>query len=92
MLYGVYSVFKHGFFFNLPKMASIPVSTHPEFWNSRAAYLQSRYKEEMVSFPVYVTRWLASPPRKLEQFEKMLVVACKGIDQVEIHSAPNIVC
>ncbi|KAK9246138.1 hypothetical protein V1506DRAFT_195844 [Lipomyces tetrasporus] len=89
MIYAVYSIFKHGVCPELPTLSILPISTKQAFWNSRATYLQHSYEDETVKYGDFTTVWLSSPPRKLEPFEKMILVACKGLERVEALSCPD---
>lgn len=89
MLYGVYSVFKHGICPEYPTLSILPVSTKAALWNSPGAYLQHGDWVDTMKYRDFAELWLASPKRKLEPFEKMLLVACKGTEQVEALSLPD---
>jgi hypothetical protein len=83
MLYAVYSIFKHGVCPEYPTLSILPISTKAALWNSPTAHLNYGSFADTVKYREFTEMWLASPPRKLEPFEKMLLVACKGIEQVE---------
>jgi hypothetical protein len=89
MLRAVYSIFKHGICPEYPTLSLLPVSTKASLWNSPGTTLQDRDQNETMKYRDFTELWLASPQRKLEPFEKMLLVACKGIEQVEILSFPD---
>jgi hypothetical protein len=89
MLYGVYSVFKHGICPEYPTLSILPVSTQAVLWKSPEAYLHHDDLTDTMKYRDFTEFWLASPRRKLEPFEKMLLVACKGTEQVEALSFPD---
>jgi hypothetical protein len=89
MLHGVYSIFKHGICPEFPTLSILPVSTKTTLWNSEDTNLQLHDQDETMKYRDFTELWLASPKRKLESFEKMLLVACKGIEQVELLSLPD---
>lgn len=82
MLYAIYSIFKHGVCTAFPTLSILPVSVAPEQWKSSPDLHFSVLKETM-EYGEYTDKWIASPQLTPEPFEKMLLVACKGIDQVE---------
>lgn len=82
MVLAIYSVFKHGVCPE-PTLSILPISTKQAIWNSRAAYLQHSFEDKTMKYGDFTALWLALPPRKLEPFEKMILVACKGIELVE---------
>jgi hypothetical protein len=82
MLYAVYSVFRDGICPELPTLSSLPVSSRQNTWESGARFVP--YENFTMRYTDFTDSWCASPPSgKLEPFEKMLLVACKGIDEVE---------
>lgn len=89
MVNAVYSIFKNGICPELPTLCVLPISTKQAFWNSRAAYLCQSHEDTAVKYSQFTAQWLASPHRKLEPFEKMILVACKGIGPVETSSLPD---
>lgn len=89
MANAVYSVFKNGICPELPTLSILPISTKQDFWNSRATYLRQSCDDATVKYTEFTAHWLASPPRRLEPFEKLILVACKGIGPVEALSSPD---
>lgn len=88
-LYGINSIFKHGVCLELPTLGSLPVSTQAASWKSKASYLEHRDPTETMKYTDFGSLWLVSPPRRLDPFEKVLLVCCKGIEQVEARSIPD---
>ncbi|KAL4882528.1 hypothetical protein BJY04DRAFT_186353 [Aspergillus karnatakaensis] len=86
MLYAVDSILKHGVCLELPTLGVLPVSTNSAFWHSRLLYLQHRGREETLKYGDFTTTWLASPPRELDSYDRFLLTACKGREQVDAHS------
>ena len=85
----VYSIFKNGICPELPTLSVLPISTKQTFWNSRAAFLRESHEDATMKYAEFTDFWLASPQRKLEPFEKVILVACKGIEPVETLSFPD---
>jgi hypothetical protein len=85
MLYGVYSLFRLGICPELSTLGNLPVSTNPELWKCGTAFVP--YQNVTMKYENFTASWVASPVRKLEPFEKMLLIACKGIEQVETFSS-----
>lgn len=83
ILYGIHSVFKYGICLELPTLSVLPVSSTMNPWQSRAVYSEPRDQVGYVKYAEFAEAWLGSPPRKLDPFEKLLLVSCKGIEQVE---------
>ncbi|GAD97555.1 hypothetical protein AN9352.2 [Paecilomyces variotii No. 5] len=89
MTYGVYSLINHGVCLERSTLGILPVYTRMDFWNSPALYEEHHRHAKTMKYIEYSDYWLAYPPRALEPFEKLLVVACKGLDQVEARSPPS---
>jgi hypothetical protein len=89
LIYGVHSIFKHGVCLEIPTLGILPISTNAGVWESKATYLELLHQVATVKYDEFSSLWLASPPRKLEAFEKLPLVYCKGIDQVETRSYLN---
>ncbi|KIW80743.1 hypothetical protein Z517_07359 [Fonsecaea pedrosoi CBS 271.37] len=85
LVYGVRSVYQHGVCLELPTLVLLPVSTQAGFWNSKASYVELGDQAGTLKYNDFSTLWLTSPPRELQAFEKLLLVSCKGIDQVQAH-------
>jgi hypothetical protein len=83
MLYAIYSIFKHGICAAYPTLSVLPVSTTQGIWNSPRTDMQHRSLGQTNKYLEYTNDWVAMPQAHPEPFEKMLLVACKGIDQVE---------
>ncbi|OKL61678.1 hypothetical protein UA08_02987 [Talaromyces atroroseus] len=83
MIYAVYSIFKHEICPELPTLSILPVSTKQEFWTSEITYLLHTSQEKIVKYSEFTSLWLLSPSRMLHSFEKLILVACKGIEPLE---------
>ncbi|KAH8646302.1 hypothetical protein BX600DRAFT_519130 [Xylariales sp. PMI_506] len=85
----IYTIFKHGICKEIPTLSILPLSTKFEFWTSQSAFAQQFTGDETMTYTDFTAMWLATPPRKLDPFEKLLLVACKGIEPVQAHSLPD---
>jgi len=90
MVHAVYSIFKHGICPELPTLTTLPVSTKQNFWHLRAAYLEHSFEDETLKYIDITALWLAAPARKLEAFEKVIIVACKGLEAVKAHHCDRV--
>ncbi|KFA70702.1 hypothetical protein S40288_07603 [Stachybotrys chartarum IBT 40288] len=88
LVYGLYSLSKDGICCGFPTMGVLPVSTSASSWISEGSYARNPSPNATTTYGDFTQGWVASPARKLEPFEKLLLVACKGIDAVEILSLP----
>lgn len=88
LVYGLYSLSKDGICCGFPTMAVLPVSTSASSWISEGIYAENPSPNATTTYGDFTQSWIASPARKLEPFEKLLLVACKGLDAVEILSLP----
>ncbi|KAL4951149.1 hypothetical protein BDW69DRAFT_170704 [Aspergillus filifer] len=84
-LYGVNSIFREGICIGLPTLAKLPLSTELRNWDREQAYGDSTdlVLGETISYETFMALWLVSTPRKLDPFEKLLLVPCQGLDTVE---------
>ncbi|KAK9368566.1 hypothetical protein V1509DRAFT_639686 [Lipomyces kononenkoae] len=89
LAFSVDSISKHGVCPELPTLSILPVSMKQEFWTSETTYLLHSDEEQIVKYPVFTSLWLAAPPRIFDPFEKLILVACKGIEAVEALSGPE---
>jgi hypothetical protein len=83
LLYAVYSIFKYGVCPEFATLSILPVSTKAALWNSPPAFLEQCDLSETMKYPDFTELWLASPKKNLDPFKKLILVACKGIEQVE---------
>lgn len=79
ILYGVNSLFREGICLDLPTLRALPVSTSATFWNSET---ERPSQPETISYEAFHDRWLVSTPRKLDAFEKLLLIPCKGLEAI----------
>ncbi|KAL4937920.1 hypothetical protein BDV06DRAFT_202063 [Aspergillus oleicola] len=82
-LYGVNSIFREGICIGLPTLAKLPLSTELTSWASGVENGESMALGETISYETFLALWLVSTPRKLDPFEKLLLVPCQGLDTVE---------
>ncbi|KAL2812887.1 hypothetical protein BDW59DRAFT_36317 [Aspergillus cavernicola] len=84
-LYGVNSVFRDGICIGLHTLAKLPLSTALTRWDSEGD--DGHYLEAggTISYETFLALWLVSTPRKLDPFEKLLLVPCQGLDTVNIY-------
>ena len=83
--YGAYSIAQYGICAELPTLAVLPLSTKQVFWHSQTTYFDHFLEDETKSYAEFTDLWLASTARSLESFEKLLLVACRGLDAVETY-------
>lgn len=86
MFYGMYSLATHGFCAEIPTLSKLPVSTVPESWHSEAAYMarnRSGEAQKTFTYEDFTQGWAVSRPRRLDIFEKFLVVPCQGLKGVD---------
>jgi hypothetical protein len=89
IVHSVYAIFKHGVCPEMPTLSVLPLSSRQAFWSSQTAYLNHFSEDETIKYPEFTSLWMMSPPRTLEPFEKMILVACKGIEPVEAFALGN---
>ncbi|KAL4966424.1 Zn(II)2Cys6 transcription factor domain-containing protein [Aspergillus stella-maris] len=84
-LYGVNSIFREGICIGLPTLAKLPLSTELGYWDREQVDGDCRELalSETMSYETFMALWLVSTPRKLDPFEKLLLVPCQGLDTVE---------
>ncbi|KAL4904165.1 hypothetical protein BDW74DRAFT_155201 [Aspergillus multicolor] len=95
MLYGVNSIHREGICIGLPTLAKLPVSSAARAWSNRedgaltsetASGLGSGFRYGSggtMPYEKFLECWLVSTPRRLEPFERLLLVPCQGLDAVE---------
>ncbi|KAF1809823.1 hypothetical protein P152DRAFT_367210, partial [Eremomyces bilateralis CBS 781.70] len=83
MSYAVYSLFKHGICPEFPTLSMLPVSTKANLWGSPGVGVQHHILDKTMKYHEYTDNWCAFPQLDPAPFEKMLLVACKGLDQIE---------
>ncbi|KAJ0427126.1 hypothetical protein BJY00DRAFT_8728 [Aspergillus carlsbadensis] len=85
-LYGINSVFQNGICAGLHTLVKLPLSTTIGSWNSESNHLRHGYGAT-IPYETFLSRWLVSTPRKLDPFEKFLLVPCQGLDTVELYDS-----
>ncbi|KAL3497195.1 hypothetical protein BJX62DRAFT_4193 [Aspergillus germanicus] len=83
-LYGINSVFRDGICVGLHTLVKLPLSTTISSWDSENNHLHHG-KGTTIPYETFLSHWLASTPRKLDPFEKLLLVPCQGLDTVELY-------
>ena len=73
----------------MPTLSVLPLSSKQVFWSSHNAYLNHYPEDETIKYPEFTSQWVVSPQRSLEPFEKIILVACKGIESVEMLTLSN---
>ncbi|KAL3467267.1 hypothetical protein BJX64DRAFT_273989 [Aspergillus heterothallicus] len=84
-LYGINSVFRDGICVGLHTLVKLPLSTRIRSWRSESNHLQGMEPGTTIPYETFLSHWLASTPRKLDPFEKLLLVPCQGLDTVELY-------
>ncbi|KAL4972219.1 hypothetical protein BDW66DRAFT_144603 [Aspergillus desertorum] len=87
MLYGVNSIFREGICVGLHTLAKLPLSTAMTSWNDTGGADGTEELAGTISYEDFTACWLVSPPRRLDPFEKLLIVPCRGIDAVEAYDS-----
>lgn len=85
MLCGVYSILTRGICLAFPTLQMLPVSSESTAWISQDGYLQLDNPNKTVAYSEFTNRWLCAP-REVESFDKLMLVACKGVETVEAYS------
>ncbi|KAL4812303.1 hypothetical protein BDW67DRAFT_178859 [Aspergillus spinulosporus] len=83
MLYGVNSMSREGICVGLHTLAKLPVSTAVAFWNATETAGGDGSVDGTISYEDFLACWLVSTPRRLDPFERLLIVPCRGVDAVE---------
>lgn len=81
MVFALYSLYRFGACYELPTLAKLPVSTRTDLWNSERGFIPDA--DITLNYEDFTASWAASPTRVLEPYEMILIVACKGIEQIE---------
>ncbi|KAH8668646.1 hypothetical protein BX600DRAFT_510722 [Xylariales sp. PMI_506] len=87
-LYTAYANYRYGTCPEMEAMRILPVSTQPSLWNSPDGYLQLLDHGETTTYEDFSSNWVDNPRAELEPFEKLLLVGCKGIDDIEAVVGP----
>ncbi|CEL04597.1 hypothetical protein ASPCAL05725 [Aspergillus calidoustus] len=83
-LYGINSVFRDGICVGLHTLVKLPLSTTISSWGSESNHSHQGCGTT-IPYETFLSHWLASTPRKLDPFEKLLLVPCQGLDTVELY-------
>jgi hypothetical protein len=83
MLYGVSSISREGVCVGLHTLAKLPVSTAVTAWNATEELDREGAVDRTISYEDFLACWLVSTPRRLDPFERLLIVPCQGVDAVE---------
>ncbi|KAF2427811.1 hypothetical protein EJ08DRAFT_332568 [Tothia fuscella] len=83
MLHCVYSASRHGDCSSFPTLALLPVSTKTDLWRSGSLGTLQLEGAETIRYKDFTEKWVSSPQGQLEPYEKIILVACKGLEKVE---------
>ncbi|KAL3433337.1 hypothetical protein BDV09DRAFT_186714 [Aspergillus tetrazonus] len=83
MLYGVSSISREGVCVGLHTLAKLPVSKVVAAWNATEEVDGEGAVNGTISYEDFLACWLVSTPRRLDPFERFLIVPCQGVDAVE---------
>ncbi|KAL4749447.1 hypothetical protein BDW72DRAFT_133122 [Aspergillus terricola var. indicus] len=83
MLYGVNSIFREGICVGLHTLAKLPLSTTVASWNATEGVDGEGAVDGTISYEDFLACWLVSTPRRLDPFERLLIIPCRGLDAVE---------
>lgn len=86
LLHAICSIFKHGVCTELPTLALLPVSIESKLWESSNSPCTFTAEGDLstLKYGEWVDLWVALPPRRrLDGFQKLLMVACKGKSKIE---------
>ncbi|KAL4781769.1 hypothetical protein BJX76DRAFT_334620 [Aspergillus varians] len=89
-LYGVNSVFRDGICVGLHTLIKLPMSTAVTSWDSEDDG-DGHVEPGTISYETFLALWLVSTPRRLDPFEKLLLVPCQGIDSVSNYDSAVLV-
>ncbi|OJJ97045.1 hypothetical protein ASPACDRAFT_62762 [Aspergillus aculeatus ATCC 16872] len=88
-LYGVNSVYREGICVGLHTLRQLPLSAKMSSWgedDQRAVQEDQGHlcdNAETLPYEAFLARWLVSMPRRLDRFEKLLIVPCQGLEAAE---------
>ncbi|KAK7968852.1 hypothetical protein PG988_007925 [Apiospora saccharicola] len=90
LFYAMYSLATHGFCADFPVLTKLPVSDSFELWHSEpAGLLQERQRRvdretgQTVAYDEYTQSWAVSPLKRMDPFEKFLIIPCKGFESID---------
>ncbi|KAL4995601.1 hypothetical protein BDV10DRAFT_174415 [Aspergillus recurvatus] len=84
MVYGVNSICRDGICVGLHTLAKLPLSTAVASWSDTEGANWEKALNGTISYEEFIACWLVSTPRRLDPFEKLLIVPCRGVDAVEV--------
>ena len=82
-LYTLYSNFRYRICSEMNALVILPVSTKPDSWTSREAYLQYPEQDDTIAYADFSSYRATVQRREVEPFEKLLLVGCTGIERFE---------
>lgn len=89
-LYTLYWSFRAGTCKENGALNHLPLSANPGIWDSQDVDLENVARDTIIAHGQLLERWQAAPQRKLDRYEKFLVVAWKGAPTVEALSHSRI--
>ncbi|KAK8054997.1 hypothetical protein PG993_000224 [Apiospora rasikravindrae] len=94
MFYSMYSLAMHGFCADFPTLAKLPVSASLGSWQSEAAH-RTRHPgvggraDRILAYDAYTQYWAVSPPKRMDPFEKFLIIPCKGFEGIAAYGCSD---
>ncbi|PYI26905.1 hypothetical protein BP00DRAFT_406230 [Aspergillus indologenus CBS 114.80] len=89
-LYGVNSVYREGICVGLHTLRQLPLSAEISSWGVDGECAVQGDQRHLrgatpgtLPYEGFLARWLVSMPRRLDRFEKLLIVPCQGLEAVE---------
>lgn len=89
-LYTVYWSFRAGTCKETGALNHLPLSANPGLWDSQEVDFENVARDTIITHGQLLERWQAAPQRKLDRYEKFLIVAGKGAPTVEALSQSRI--
>jgi hypothetical protein len=80
MLQAMYSLLKLGICSSVPMMSTLPVSVNGKLWTMSEEEWwadTSGAETDLVNYREYVSKWAHGDPLQIDEYETMLLVACK---------------
>ncbi|KAL3477070.1 hypothetical protein BJX99DRAFT_226658 [Aspergillus californicus] len=90
-LYGVNSIHREGICIGIHTLAKLPLSTKLSAWTMED-HAHPAGTGETIPYETFLSRWLVSLPRRLDPFEKLLIVPCQGLDAAEAYDSLGLLC
>ncbi|KAK8140062.1 GsfR2 [Apiospora sp. TS-2023a] len=91
IFYAMYSLATHGFCADFPVLTKLPVSDAFGLWHSGTADLIQKHQRDdrdtgkTLAYDEYTQSWAVSPLKRMDPFEKFLIVPCKGFEGIDTY-------